>query len=224
MSATFQPPAPEFIGARFHGPDHQPDPTLVVLHATVGPTAAGAARAVAHMWAGPNSPVSSAHYATDEAETIQCVYDHTEAYHCGYNIGSLGLEMCFMPLAASLANWLLPPKLRIGPQPVYQHAKITPLRWLQPSVRAMMRRNARLQAELHLSYGIPILFRDVPEVLAWDAAGRPAHLGGYTTHAVMSEAFHKSTHWDPGAWPQGLYDRTLRRQAAQLRAAAHHHP
>lgn len=215
---TFAPPSPKFIPARHHGGAQTP--TLIVVHATVGPTTAGAALGVARMWNGPGSPVSSAHYVTDTATTYQCVGDHTVAYHCGHNDDSLGLEMCFMPLANSLANWLLPKSARKGRRDSYQHGKVIPLRWLNPTVSSMMVRNANLQAQLHLAYGIPVRYLGVEEVKAWDAAGRPAHLGGYTTHAVMSEAFHQSTHWDPGTWPQRLYDRTLRRQVRALRKGA----
>ena len=28
---------------------------------------------------------------------------------------------------------------------------------------------------------------------------------GITTHARVSQAFHQSTHWDPGAWPEAKF-------------------
>lgn len=214
---SYPPPHPPFIAAKHHGGSQQP--TLLVIHATVGPTKAGAARAVAEMFRA-GARVSSAHYVVDEASTYQCVGDHTVAYHCGYNDDSLGIEMCFYPLADSLRNWLRPKAERTGERLVVGHQSITPMRWLQPTVRRMFRRTAHLSAELCLAYGIRRRYLGVRAVRAWDAAGRPAELGGITTHAVMTKAFRKSTHWDPGAWPRFLFIRVVRRHYRRLKNGA----
>lgn len=199
---TYAAPSPEQMPSPNHG-GHQ-NPTLIVMHATVGPTKAGAARAVARMFQS-TARQASAHYTVDEAETIQSVGDHTIAWHCGYNVDSLAIEMCFYPLADSLRNWLLPARQRTGDRLEVGHHTITPMRWLQPTVRRMFRRAANLTGDLCLAYGIRRRFLGVRAVRAWDAAGRPAELGGITTHAVMSRAFKRSTHWDPGAWPRRLF-------------------
>lgn len=200
---TYPAPSPEFIPSPNCGGSQRP--TLLVMHATVGPTKAGAARAVARMFQSP-ARKASAHYTVDEAEVIQSVGDHTMAWHCGYNHDSIGIEMCFYPLADSLRNWLLPKSEQTGTA----HAGIIPMRWLQPTVRRMFRRAANLAGDLCLTYGIRRQYLGVKKVLAWDEAGRPAHLGGITTHAVMSKAFKRSTHWDPGAWPRRLFLRRVR--------------
>lgn len=204
---TYAAPSPPMIAAAHHGGAQTP--TLIVMHATVGPTKTGAARAVAEMFRA-GARVASAHYVVDEAITYQCVGDHAVAYHCGYNADSLGIEMCFYPLADSLRNWLRPKSERTGPRLEAGHQSITPMRWLQPTVRRMLRRSANLAGDLCLAYGIRRRYIGVRAVRAWDAAGRPAELGGITTHAVMSRAFKKSTHWDPGAWPRRLFIHRVR--------------
>ena len=214
---TYAPPRPPFIPAAHHGGSQRP--TLIVMHATVGPTKAGSARAVAKMFAG-GARVASAHYTVDELETYQSVGDHTVAYHCGYNPDSIAIEMCFYPLADSLRNWLLPKSERTGDKLTVGHQLILPARWLQPAVRRMFRRAANLVGDLCLAYGIRRRYLGVRAVRAWDAAGRPAELGGITTHAVMSRAFKKSTHWDPGAWPRRLFIHLVRNHVQKIKNGA----
>ncbi|NGZ99609.1 hypothetical protein G5V59_02425 [Nocardioides sp. W3-2-3] len=69
-----------------------PDPRAIVIHATVSPDNPGTAEKIAKWWAGPTSPVTSAHYVRDPNVTIQCVGDHTVAYHCGSNQDTIGYE------------------------------------------------------------------------------------------------------------------------------------
>jgi hypothetical protein len=213
---TYPAPNPTQIPAAHHGGSQRP--TLIVMHATVGPTKAGAARAVAEMFRA-GARVTSAHYVVDEAATYQCVGDHTVAYHCGYNPDSLAIEMCFYPLADSLRNWLRPKSERTGDRLEVGHTRLTPMRWLQPTVRRMFRRTATLTGDLCLAYGIRRRYLGVRKVRAWDAAGRPAELGGITTHAVMSRAFKRSTHWDPGAWPRRLFMYRVRAHVRRVKGA-----
>ncbi|HET7388370.1 MAG TPA: hypothetical protein VFJ19_17085, partial [Nocardioidaceae bacterium] len=79
------PPSPPFIAARHHG-GHQ-TPRAIVMHGTVSPCDRGRARSIAAWWHGSGSPVTSAHYIVDPYQIVQCVGDHTVAYHCGYNDG-----------------------------------------------------------------------------------------------------------------------------------------
>lgn len=202
-------PSPVLIPARWSGGAQTPG--LIVIHATVGPTKAGSARGVAKFFQTEATP-TSAHYVVDEAETFQCVPDHTVAYHCGYNDDSIGIEMCFMPVLSALTNWLTPGRK------VKQHVRI-PLAQLRPEVGRMIKRAAALGGDLALAYDIPVTFLGVKELHAWDAAGRPAHLGGFTTHALMSAAFKKSTHWDPGAWPRGLFMRLVVAHVAKVQGS-----
>lgn len=172
--AKFPAPSYPYVQARHSG--GKQTPTLLVMHSTVTTTAEGAALGVANMWHGSRSPVTSAHYVVDEAKTYQCVYDHTVAYHCGYNDNSIGIEMCDEPDPDSKA------------------------RWETPAHKAMFDRVTTLAAELCLAYSIPVRFLTDDELRAW-GNNKTAKNGGIVTHAQMSRVFKKSTHWDPGAWP-----------------------
>lgn len=180
----FKPPAPPFIAALHHGGD-QNSFKWIVLHSTVGPSKAGSARAVAKWWAGPTSPITSAHYVVDVAETIQCVGDHTVAYHCGYNNNSIAVEICEYP------------------------DKINKARWNDATHQRLMKRAARLVAELCLAYDIPPWFVK--------ASSLKKNTRGVTTHAQMSAAFKKSTHWDPGAWQQVRFMRMVRAEIKNIK-------
>lgn len=217
MSGQFLAPVAPLIRARHFGGSQTP--TLIVMHSTVTSTGAGAARGVARYFATEVQP-TSAHYAVDAAEVIQCVPDHTVAYHCGYNQDSIGIEMCDMPVIGSMAHWLVPPNLRIGSRPLFHGHRITPLRWIEPKHRAMLSRTAQLVAELCLAYDIPIRLLDNSELEDWDTRGRRAVDGGIVTHAQMSAVFKRSTHWDPGAWPADLFLKRVTVAAAAIRAGA----
>jgi len=92
MSPQISPPSPPFIAARNKGGRQKPK--AIVMHATVSSDDKGTARNIANWWAGKTSPMSSAHYVRDAGELIQCVGDHTVAFHCGYNQDSIGYELC----------------------------------------------------------------------------------------------------------------------------------
>jgi N-acetylmuramoyl-L-alanine amidase CwlA len=184
--ANFAAPAPPMIVARWHGGSQTP--RLIVLHSTVSPCRNGAAREVARFFSNrPETGKTSAHYVVDPGEVIQCVPDHTVAYHCGYNQDSLGIELCDMPDAKSKR------------------------RWDDKNHRAMEVRAARLVAELCLAYNIRPWF--VP------AFALKMGVKGVTTHAEMSKAFKRSTHWDPGAWRQVRFMRRVRAEIAAIKRA-----
>lgn len=154
------PPSPTFIGARHHGGSQTP--RAVVMHATVSPDDPGTARDIAEWWHGASSPVTSAHYVVDPRETIQCVGDHTIAYHCGYNTGSIAVEMC---------------DEQTGPAN----------RWADADSRAIIDRSALLVARLCLAYGIEIRRPSVAELKAKGPHGIYGHddsrlAFGHTSH------------------------------------------
>lgn len=127
MSKKFPPPAPPFIRARHQG--GRQTPNAIVMHGTVSSDNVGKARDIALWWAGASSPVSSAHYVVDPANVIQCVGDHSIAFHCGFNTGSIGVELC---------------DEQAGPAS----------RWEDEDSVAILARAARLVAELCLAYDI----------------------------------------------------------------------
>lgn len=124
---NFPAPIRPFIHARYKGGRQKPK--ALVMHGTVSSDNAGTARNIANWWHGPTSPKTSCHYVTDPKEDIQCVGDHTVAFHCGYNKNTVGLEMC---------------DEQQGPAN----------RWDDKDSRAIIARTARLAAELCLAYNI----------------------------------------------------------------------
>jgi N-acetyl-anhydromuramyl-L-alanine amidase AmpD len=129
VATKFPPPSPPFIRARNQG--GRQTPKAIVLHGTVSSDNAGTARNIAEWWNGPGSPMSSAHYVVDPKEVIQCVGDHSVAYHCGYNQDSIGVEFC---------------DEQQGPA----------RRWDDADSNAILQRAAVLVAELSLAYDIEV--------------------------------------------------------------------
>jgi N-acetylmuramoyl-L-alanine amidase CwlA len=177
-------PSPPMIAARWHGGPQTPRD--IVMHSTVSPCREGQAQAVARYFAREDNK-TSAHYCVDPGEVIQCVGDHTVAYHCGWNQDSIGVEMCEYP------SWNL-------------------ARWLTRPHRRLRHRTVRLVAELCLAYGIPPYYRGVKARLAGEH--------GVTTHRVMSLAYKRSTHWDPGAWPRRAFMRAVRAEIVKIKNGA----
>lgn len=103
MSKVYKAPSPTYIQAKHFGP-HQDPIKWIVMHSTVSACREGAAVAVAHFFA-TETGETSAHYVVDPATEVQCVPDHNEAWHCGYNKGSIGIEMCDMPDEKSKERW-----------------------------------------------------------------------------------------------------------------------
>jgi N-acetyl-anhydromuramyl-L-alanine amidase AmpD len=69
-------------------------------------------------------------------------------------------------------------------------AKQTAEQWMDPYSKAMLKLSVELAADLCKRHGIP--------PVALDASALREGKAGITTHAAVSEAFKRSTHWDPG--------------------------
>lgn len=123
------PPTPPFIAARWHGGPQVPR-LRIVIHGTVSPCVRGGARNVARFFATENNK-TSATYVVDPGEVIQCVGDHTVAYHAPPNQDTIGVELC---------------DPQTGPG----------TRWGDRPHRQMLARGAELVAQLALAYGFPI--------------------------------------------------------------------
>lgn len=186
MPRKFPPPSPEFIPARNTGGSQRP--RAIVLHGTVSSDNRGTARNIALWWNGPNSPASSCHYVVDPGKVIQCVGDHTVAWHCGYNQDSVGVEFC---------------DEQQGPAS----------RWDDKDSRAILRRAARLVAELCLAYGIEAKRSSVKALKA-----KGPH--GIYGHNDSRLAFGGTTHTDPRDFPWGKFMRMVRREIRKMRRAA----
>jgi hypothetical protein len=158
---TVKPPNPPFIAARHHGGSQVPK--AIVLHGTVSPDNPGTARNIANWWHGPTSPETSAHYLRDPKETIQCVGDHTVAYHCGYNTGSIGYEFC---------------DEQVGPA----------TRWQDSDSQAILKGAAKDIARLCLAYDIAAFRPSISDLKAKGPHGIYGHNDsrlafGNTTHS-----------------------------------------
>lgn len=161
MAVKYPAPSPPFIEARFRGGYQVPKG--IVLHGTVSPDNPGTARNIATWWHGPTSPQTSAHYVVDPKEDIQCVGDHTVAYHCGYNTGTIAIELCDE-----------------------QQGPVS--RWRDADSKAIVARAARLTAELCLAYNIEARRPTVAELKAKGPHGIYGHNDsrlafGHTTHS-----------------------------------------
>ena len=195
-----QAPAPPYLGppAHFSPGDNKPI-HRVVIHSTVSDCKPGGARATAAYFRSQGAG-GSAHYAVDPGEVVQAAYDSVVAWHAPPNQHSLGIEMCDRP----------------GPVPddppgsARRKALRRSWRWVQPSQRAMLDRTARLTAQLCLAYDVPIQWIGVERLRAGER--------GITSHANVSQAWHQSTHWDPGWWPRRRFMRLVRAHAKELQA------
>lgn len=177
-----KPPEPPYIPARWQG-GKQHVLVRIVLHGTVSPTEEGGARNVAEYFQHTDRQ-SSAHYVRDPYETIQCVYDHTVAWHDGTNVtyrngigyGSIGYELC---------DWVAD-----------KDGNPLPLsRWDKPLHQSMLEGAAQDVRQLCLAYDIPMRWLTPKQIrMGWK---------GICTHRDMRDAFPGSTsHWDPGAFPK----------------------
>ena len=169
---------------------------LVVIHSAVIQCARGMARALGHM--NQTSTTGSWHYAVDPFETIQCSWDSFVCWADGVNWRHIAIEMADFP----------------GPVPQGKtKQQIRNLkkswRWAGKNHRMMLHRTAYLTARLLLSEGLPLQYVGV--------AGLKAGKKGWTTHANVTDAFHKSTHWDPGFWPRLRFAQLVRRYGREIR-------
>jgi N-acetylmuramoyl-L-alanine amidase CwlA len=83
-------------------------------------------------------------------------------------------------------------------------------RWDDKAHRDMEARAADLVARLCLAYNIPARYVSAADLMK----GKK----GVTTHAQMSQAYKRSTHWDPGAWRRFRFMGRVRARALLLRA------
>lgn len=191
-------PAPPYVGPAAHTTigDNKPVDRIVV-HSTVSPCEPGGARRIGAYFRSPDAG-GSAHYVVDPAEAVQVVYDSVIAWHAPPNRNSLGVEMCDDP----------------GPVPddppgsARWKAMRRSWRWVLPNQRRMLRRTARLVAELCAAYDVPPVFRTPAQL----RAGKR----GITTHAYVSATWRQTNHWDPGWWPRGRFMWLVRRHYKRI--------
>lgn len=178
-------PSPPYLGPANHHGGHNNKPIhRIVMHSTVSPCEPGGARSIAGMFRS-TSRYASAHYVVDPNETVQVVYDSVVAYHAPPNEHSIGVEMCDMPSTTNKA------------------------RWKGKNHRKMLKRAAKLVAQLCLAYDVPIQ--------KINAADLRAGKHGICGHVNVSHAWHETTHWDPGVFPWRRFIRMVRKYAKAMR-------
>lgn len=187
------------IPNRHSGVDGNKPIERIVIHSAVIPCEPGRARQLGQM--NQTSRTGSWHYATDPKEAVQCSYDRVVCWHAPPNPNTIGIEM---------ADW---PK----PWPTNRTAAALAAarrvwRWNGANHKAMLNNTARLTAELCIKYDLPIRFVTVAMLK------KNPNTRGITTHAVTSQAFRQSTHWDPGFWPRRRFMDLVRKHAADILA------
>lgn len=141
-----QAPSPPYVPAKYHG-GRQEVIERIVIHSAVMALYNGAAADLASYFQHPSAFVS-AHYTQDNVQRRQCVWDNTVAWHDGYNLNEIGIEMC-----------------------EYPNDDIT--RWYRGVHRALLAETAKLTRQLCLYYGIPMTKLSVAEIEAghWGVCG-----------------------------------------------------
>lgn len=83
-----------------------------------------------------------------------------------------------------------------------------PGRWAGLSHRKVLQSTAKLVAQLALAYNVPIHKLTVAEL----QAGKRGICG----HVDVSQAFHQSSHWDPGYFPWARFLRLVRKNVEAM--------
>lgn len=184
-------PSPPYVGpcSRTSGTGNKPI-TRIVMHGTVSPTEKGGARKIALYFRSAGAG-GSAHYIVDPGETVQAAYDSVVCWHAPPNSHSIGIELC---------DWV---GVGGGSTPCPMS------RWDEPPHAAMLRRAAKLAAQLCLAYELPTVMLSPSDV----KLGRR----GICEHSDVSQAFGESSHWDLGNFPRERFLRMVRAEAAAIR-------
>lgn len=195
-----RPPAPQrpYTGPpdKFTPGENKPIDRIVV-HSTVSDCKPGGARAISRYFRSERAG-GSAHYVVDPAEAVQSAWDSVICWHAPPNRHSIGVEMCDRP----------------GPVPgqsvsaARRAALRRSWRWRRTEQRQMLRRTARLVAELCAHYDVPPWFRTAKQLRNGAR--------GVTTHLEVSQAWGQSTHWDPGWWPRWWFMRMVRAEHKRI--------
>lgn len=189
--AQHKAPAPTYLGpGKDSGGGNMPI-DRIVLHGTVSPTVVGGARDIAAYFRNPNAR-GSAHYVVDPAEVVQAVWDSKVAWHAPPNPNSLGVELC---------DWVGGGKSRRTPLPLK--------RWNDKLHTKMLKRAARLVAELCLAYDVPVRMVGPKQLRRG--------VKGICEHSDVSKAFGQSTHWDLGQFPRKRFLRLVEAEVAEIK-------
>lgn len=188
---TIKPPSPPYVGPAAHTSAGNNKPIhRIVIHCTVSPCEEGGARKTAAYFNSPSAG-GSAHYIVDPGEVVQDVYDGVIAWHAPPNPNSIGIELTDALISEA---W----------------DQKNAARWKDDRHQRMLTRAADLVAQLALAYDVPIVKLSSADLLA----GKHGICG----HVDVSQAWHQSTHWDPGtAFPWEDFMSMVHASAKKLR-------
>lgn len=170
-----------FVPARYHYAEGSNDVRLVVIHTMEWGEDINTAEKCAAMFAGPQSPHSSAHYCVDADSIVQCVREDTGAWHApGY---AAGREINRCSIGVEHAGYM----------------KQSAAEWADPYSTAMLLLSARLVGGICRRYQIPIRHLTKEEFLAGEK--------GFVGHDDCTRWTGVGSHLDPGPnfpWKQYL--------------------
>ncbi len=159
-------------------------PSVIVLHCTDGHEGTSKDRDIATtIFANPNLPKGkrrSAGYVIDSDSATVCVADHHTAWHCGPTGNRLGIGIELCGRASQ-----------------------SRAEWFDEASLPMLCIAARVVADRCRVWNIP------PRVLNARDLRAPGATG-ITTHSFVSDAWHETTHHDPGpGFPLGSFVRAV---------------
>jgi hypothetical protein len=167
-----------FVGARWFTPTSGRHRRKIVIHSMEAPEKGETAENVARYFSRlPASRKASAHYCIDNNSVVQCVQTKDVAYAApGSNHDGVHLELA-------------------------GYARQTEAEWLEPYSLAMLQLAAELCGRILVpKFKIPLAF------LSEETLRRSPEAPGFTTHAVISRVFLRSSHTDPGSgFPMGKF-------------------
>jgi N-acetyl-anhydromuramyl-L-alanine amidase AmpD len=142
--------------------------TVITIHTMESAEKPGTAENVARWFAGPTSPMASAHFCIDPTNIIQCVRVSDVAYHApGVNNNGVGFELA-------------------------GRARQTPIEWADEDSLKILMKAARLSARIAKQYSIPVI-KLTSESLKNGGSGFCGH-----DDATKAFPGPGRTHWDPG--------------------------
>lgn len=197
---NYPAPSPRYLGppSKYSSGDNKPI-KRIVIHSTVSPCEPGGAANIAAYFRSASAG-GSAHYVVDPENTVQAAYDSVICWHAPPNKNSIGIEMCDNPGPV--------PDVKSG-SALWQKLRRS-WRWRNENQKKMLRRTAKLTAQLCLAYNIPIDWLSVAHL-------KTGAYRGITSHNNVSKAFRQSSHWDPGWWPRRKFMRLVRAEAKEIR-------
>jgi len=193
-----------WIQARHYGPTWRKSVDLVVIHSTESPRRRGGARSIARWFGGVC--ICGTRFTERDVRCQKCKQRVAQppAASAHYIVDNAEVIQC---VSERNEAWAAPGANPQGIQiELVGYARHTAEQWRQGGLLA---RTTTLVAAICKRWNIPVELVSSAELLA---ACR-----GITTHASVSQAWHRSTHWDPGpGFPIGEFLGAVRAASGML--------